>query len=236
MKTNSILRKLLAALAVSASVLLLSGPAQASVTYHADINTSALNNSPASGAGPFFLDFSLTDGNSGVFNNVTISNFQFVGGTATGSSTGTGTNSGTGDFGSTVTLTDAGGNLFNDVYQGFTPGTTHISFDVTSSNLNSGAFGFTPDAFNIALLGSDLNNLPTTSPDGLSVLSQAFDATLTAGAFNNIALGSTSGSGPTGIDTSGVTINSVPEPSRAMLLMGGLGALVFRRRRAPKGM
>lgn len=120
------------------------------------LNTSSLVGNPA---GPFSLDFQLNDGSAlGDGNNaVTLSNFQFGGGSAVAGATTSGGASG--DLASAITITDTDPTL-NDFYQGFLPG-NWLSFNFTlSTNLDSGG---TPDLFSFAILDGNLMNLATQS-------------------------------------------------------------------------
>ncbi len=222
MKTTSTLRRLLLGTALGAALLLLSAaPAQAASTYHAAINTAALVAN--TGSGPFYLDFSLSNASVAGNNTVMVSNFIFTGGAAAGSATLTG--DATGNLGSTITLNDTA--FFNDIYQGFTQGTTGISFDVTTTTNVDSINSLDPtDVFSFSILDNTLANIPTSHADGVSLFTQAFDSLLhDTGSFANSSPAAGTGA------FAGVTVNSVPEPSRALLLMGGLGALMVRRRR-----
>ncbi len=124
-------------------------------SYRIDVDTSSLIGDPD---GPFSLDFMLIKGGDSATNTVTISNFKFGGGHALMNPTLTGGASGDlkSPGGITLTTTD----FFNEIYQGFTPG-SHFQFDLEfTSEVNSPA----PDAFAFAILDANLFNIPT---DGL---------------------------------------------------------------------
>jgi hypothetical protein len=191
MINKPLFKQTLAALACIGALLSAPAGRAAVVFYHFDVNTAPLVGNPA---GPFSLDFQLIDGSgAGDANNTaTIGNLTFGGGGISGPATTTG--GAAGDLGSGITLTDS--QFFNELYQGFTPGTS-LGFDVTLTV--NGDAGLTPDGFSFAILDSNLFNLPTT------------------GVGDTLALVSIYASGPviqTGATTSppGVTV-SVPEPS-----------------------
>ena len=111
--------------------------------FQVTINTSPLQNSPA---GPFSLDFQLTDGSgTGDGNNtVTVDNFNFHGGSWTGSSP------------APIVLKDT--SFFVDYYQEFTPG-TGLSMHVTMTPATDS--GSTPDQFSISILDKNLAPMAT---------------------------------------------------------------------------
>ena len=105
------------------------------------------------------MDFQLNDGSGwGDANNIaSLSHFTF----GTGSSVGTGTSFGGtgGDLGSSVWLQDSDP-LFNEFYQGFTPG-SWLSFDLSLTTHPD--VGDTPDLFSFAILDGSLMNIQTQS-------------------------------------------------------------------------
>ncbi len=212
MKLNSYLHTTLGAIA--AAFALISIPAsQAAVVQTISVNTAPLLGLPASGSAPFYLDFQLNGGGS-LGNTATLSNFNFGGGSlSAGTEMTIGQASGT--LASTITLTADSSNPFNEFYQSFTPGST-LTFDVTySTNVNVPL----ADLFIFSILDGSLQNIPT---DGFanSLVTVSIDSVMPAAqAF--------SGTG----DFAGVAA-AVPEPSRALLLVAGLGVGIFRRRRA----
>jgi hypothetical protein len=123
------------------------------LAYHVDVNTAPLVGNPN---GPYSLDFQLNQGSGAATNSVILNNFIFLAGNPTGSPTLFGGASG--NLGSTVFLNDAV-SAANEFFQGFSGGTTKISFDVLmSANVDP----ITPDAFSMAILDSGLGNIPAT--------------------------------------------------------------------------
>ena len=215
MKLASNLRTL-PLLAFGAALLLTALPAGAAYTYHETINTASL---PSLGAGNnYSLDLSFLDGGGGVSNNISVSNFSFGGG---GTIVGAASIFGgvTGDLTGTVAFDKS--SALQDFNQGFSVGTSSISFDVTTTANGS----LTPDTFAVTLLDNNGNPITTTAPDGYSLFTQPIDLALSSGSFSGSSLFSGTGS------FSGTSVDAVPEPSRALLLVGAFGALIMRRRR-----
>lgn len=165
---------------------------------------------------PFSIDFQFNDGGILGNNSVTISNFSYSGGGASGAATLLG--GALGDVASIVTFDNS--NAFQELFQSFTPGTT-LSFDVLLTN-NSDVIA--PDAFVFAILDSNLANIPTTGL-GDSLLLVSLDASLSSvqtfagtGAFAGVT----------------VTTAPVPEPEIVAMMLAGMGLLGFvaRRRRS----
>ncbi len=208
MINKPLLKQTLAALACISAFLSAPASHASLVFYHFDVNTAALIGNPA---GPFSLDFQLNDGSGlGDGNNTaTIGNFTFGGGGILGPAYGTG--GAAGDLAAGITLTDS--TFFNDLYQGFTPGST-LGFDVTLTV--NGDAGPTPDAFSFAILDNNLYNLRTTGVGDTLVL------------VNLYAAGPAIQTGTT-LSPAGVTV-SVPEPSLAGMLAVGLLLAGFRAR------
>ena len=201
--------------AFGAALLLTALPAGAAYTYHATINTASL---PTLGSGTYSLDLSFVEGGSGLSNNVSVSNFTFGGGgTIVGSATPFG--GVTGDLTGTVAFDKS--SPLQDLFQGFSAGTTSISFDVTSSANGS----ITPDTFSVSLLDNTLTPITTTDSGASTLFTQPIDLALAGGTFSGSTVFSGTGA------YSGISVAAVPEPSRAMLLVGAFGALIMRRRR-----
>jgi hypothetical protein len=127
----------------------------AAIDVSVTLGTGALIGHPA---GPFSLDFQLSDGsgtNDGN-NTATLSQFGFGGGGPSGTPTLVG--GAAGDLSSIVTITD--NSFLNEFTQGFTAGTT-LSFvlDLTT-NVDAGG---TPDQFSFAILDNTGSEIPTTA-------------------------------------------------------------------------
>jgi hypothetical protein len=187
----------------------------ASISYQVDVNTSSL---VGDADGPFSLDFQLNQGSGLATNTVTLSNFSFAGGSATGSPNLSG--GATGSLGSSVILTDTT-DPFNEFFQTFSAGTTAINFDVT---LTANVDPVIPDSFSMAILDSGLANITTTGlGDSLMLVN------ITA---SNLTLSDVQTFTSTAPDA-GVTVAVSPEPGTLYLLMGAaglIGLLAWKRR------
>ena len=232
MKTPRILGALGAAMFTIALVALAPGVraqstnALPNLTYYVTLNN--LNALPIAN-GVFSLDFQLITGSGNVSNTVTLSNFVFTGGTASGTSAFTSGNE-SGSFSNSLVLSSliGQGGQDNEFAEAFSAGVTQISFKVSVTPndeiVNLGTV--IPDQFNIAILDNGLANIPTTDlSGGNSLLSEAIASTNTIG---SLALSSSTS------PDAGVSVSAVPEPSTYALF--GLGALVLlivaRRRTA----
>ena len=210
------------AAALCAGVLALSASAATAspISFHVDVNTAPLIGSLA---GPFAIDFQLTDGSGTLAapNTVTLSHFVFGGGGTIGAPSLSG--GAAGDLSSTVVLTDSGAFL-NEFFQAFTPGTT-LSFDLTmTSNVDPGS---TPDAFSMAILDGSLANLPTTGLGDSLLLVNIGSTSLGLDDVHTFV-----STGPAGV--AATALAAVPEPASLFLLgVGLLGvAARWRQRRA----
>lgn len=193
-------------------VALLGASASYAASYHIEVNTAGLGLSPSA---PFSLDFQFNDG--GVLNNntATVSNFNFFGGSAGGSPTLI--SGATGDIAAVVpSVTFNNSGAFQELFQGFTPG-TKLSFDVAmTTNLD----GATPDAFVFAILDNGLANIPTNGL-GNSLVLVEINSTLPA-------VQTFAGTGEF------ASVTAVPEPETFAMLLAGLGlvgAVVRRKQR-----
>ena len=200
---------------VLAAGLLLSVAAQAA-TFHYDIQTSALQTPALITNAPFYLDFQFIDGGNLGNNTVSVSNFSFGGGAAVGAATLF--DGAIGDFASGVTFDNSGPS--QEFYQQFTPGTV-ISFDVAT--LTDAVDNLSSDAFFVFILKSDTTNIPGS---GLAGSLGSLTLRSSDPQYAYVTQATFSGTGA----YSGVV--AAPEPSRAVLLIGGLGAVFLRRKRA----
>jgi len=205
-------------LALAASVLAFASLPQAQAStllFHVTVDTTPLT---TSANGPFSLDFQLNDG-SGLAdgnNTATVSNFTFGGGAATGSPNYLG--GVIGDISSSLTLSET--TAFNELFQGFTAGTS-LAFDVAISG-NTDA-GITPDSFIFSILDSTLGAITTSGSAG-----QTVQLDITSPILGVDAVQSYNGTGA----YTGVNVSVVPEPSTNLLALASIfGVLTIRRRK-----
>jgi hypothetical protein len=214
------------ALALALLGILGPGPSRAgSVTYDVSVSTSSLSGQPGN------LDFQFNPGGLGALvATATVTNFQTAGGIPAPSSTLTGDASGA--LPGTLTLDN--GTAFNDVFQGFTYGTS-LSFDLTLSGpALGGPAGTFGSSFALSLYdAAGITPLLTTDPNG-SVLTVDLnaDGTTSAQLFPQSPTNSTPAASASPVGA------VVPEPSSLVLLVSTLpaGMVVLRRlrgRRAP---
>ena len=222
MKIPTACRRLRGTAVLSGALLLAcvaSGRA-ANLNYTVYLNTASLTNNTHA---PFSLDVVLGSGaqtpNSD--NTVTLSNFMFYNGSVGATTYSSGGE--TGSMSSTVTLTTS--TTDNELAQQFSSTVTEIQFSVSMTNVSDNPFA---DQFNVAILDSGLNNIPTTDPGGGNTLVLA-----------NLSTGQTLSS----VQTYGSTANgeapgvsaAVPEPTPAAALLAGLGLLgVCARFKTPR--
>jgi hypothetical protein len=202
--------------------------ARANASYFVTIDTSALLGGDASLDAPFYLDFQLNAGSGSAVNTVTLSNFVFSGGSATGATT-TYSGSSIGDMASAISMTAGPGSVYNGMFQAFTAGTSSISFTV---DLTTNLTGTQPAGFVVSI--DDYTTFPifTNAPDGFSLLTQSVESN----ANDTLASIETyQSSGVTdGHDTSGVTVTT-PESGPGvwlLLALAGTVTVVSRRSRA----
>lgn len=198
----------------------------ATILYDVTMNTSPLAGHPA---GPFTLSLQLTDGSgTGDGNNtVSLTNFQFGGGSAVGAPTlGAGA---TGSLASGVTLTDSAPFLVM-FDQMFTPGSTLKFLLGLTNNVDAGP---TPDQFSLMVLDSAGNALPTASLASLGV--DAFltvdlnSASPTPRTFASDAFRFPSAGNPVSIaaPTATLVAADVPEPATVGTAFASLALLAF---------
>jgi len=192
-------------IALAALALALAGAtaAHAQFDFHVNLDTSAL---VSSSSAPFSLDFQLNAGNGSFANTVTLSNFTFDGGSATGTATIFGSGSGT--LPGSVTLSASSASAFNEFYQSFASTTTGIHFDVAISQNSPGSIA---DQFTVAVLDNGLNYLASTAGDGTSLV------TLGIGSANTLADVGAFATGSAGVVASAT---AVPEPATTAAGLG----------------
>jgi hypothetical protein len=218
------------ALFLSAALLAFAPAARATtypnLTYNVTLDLSSLGNDSNT---PFSLDLQLVSGSGNATNTVTLSNFVFTGGTASGTSDFTSGNE-SGSLASTLTLTTGTSPTAqsdNEFAEALSSGVTQVSFSVNQTRnpevVTSGTA--IPDQFNVSVLDSDLDNVPTTDPSGAAndtytLVSSAITSSETASQVNLYAL----------------DVAAAPEPSIYATLLVGLAtlgaAIRFRSRHA----
>jgi hypothetical protein len=213
------------ALLASALMLVLAPASRADLVYPVTLNVGALSTDTN---GAFSLDLQLLTGSGNVTNTITLSSFQFIGGTASGTPNFT-SGGESGSFATTLTLTNSSGN--NEFAEQFSSGVTQIKFNVDET-LNSEVVGTglpVPDQFNVYL---DDNNAATNFVVATNDPSSN-DAFLTSSIASTDRLDSAvSVFHSVAPDVTGVT--AVPEPGSAALLLLGAVGLVARRKRAAR--
>ena len=182
----------------------------ANLNYTVYLNTASLAGNTNA---PFSLDLVLGSGSQSPNsdNTVTLSNFVFYNGSVGAVSYSSGGE--TGSMSSSVTLTTSGED--NELAQTFSNTVTEIQFSVSMTPNTNNPF---PDQFDVAILDSGLNNIPTTDPSGGNTLVLAnINTAQTVGSVNTYR-SSANGEAP------GVTA-AVPEPTPVAGLLVGLAAL-----------
>jgi len=179
----------------------------------------SLNTTPLIGGAtaPYFVEFQLVDGDGLANSTVTVSGFGFGAGSPLGLvSAGGGVS---GDLSGAVTLTDS--TFFSFFYQMFTPGdqlTFDISFDASGSPV-------VPDRFTFAILNSSFFEVPTTGA-GNELLGIDLKAPGTVEVY----------AGVPGVDPQlgapVITNGEVPELGTSTLVIVGVAALIYIRKRS----
>ncbi|HLK68297.1 MAG TPA: hypothetical protein VKU19_32915 [Bryobacteraceae bacterium] len=199
------------------------------------LDTSGLIGHPA---GPFSLDFQLTDGSgTGDANNTfTLTDFLFDSGGASGLPSLTG--GATGDTSTGVTLTDS--SFLSEFTQAFVPGAS-LSFTLQfTTNVDGGG---TPDEFAFEILDSTGTALPSTSFATLGFDSQlvmdidSSNPTIQLFATDN-TISPAGGGDPISLDAPvtsagpGGPPNPTPEPGTASLIGAGIALTCAWKNRA----
>jgi hypothetical protein len=219
---NSSIRRIVltAGLVLSVGMLAYPSVAQAGIVYKMTLDTSPLIGHVA---GPNTLEFQLTDGDS-ASNSITVSSFDFGGGSAAGAPILVGGASG--DLASQVDLQDT--DFLNQFIQPFVPG-SFLEFLVDLTTNSDG--GFFPDQFSFAILDSTGAELPTEGLGDAIVTIDLVPPFPPAGAFGGDSGRSpVAGGDPIAFDAP--TIAAVPEPATLGLALSaiaiGVGPLAVR--------
>jgi PEP-CTERM motif len=223
-----------AILYTAAAAIMMCGPsfrAGAQVYYTVTIDTSQIVG--ASG----YAEFSLSDGTvvdstgPSTANSVTLSNFNFNGGSA-GSILPPNIGNASGNMNSSILLADGDPGGVADLAQGYTNGSS-LSFDVAMTEVPQPG---TADEFLIRLLDGSVNYYNTTDPSGNNAFLRVDITSSTLGISNIFTY---AGSGvnipaPT-VTIHAAPVNGTPEPGTWAMLAASSAAGVFalrRRRRA----
>ena len=214
--------RLCALAVVSGSLLLASSPkSRANLDYTVTLNTASLVANVTEQ--PFSLDLVLGSGSQfpDTDNTVKLSNFVFTNGSVGATSYSNGGE--TGAMSGTVTLTNSSED--NELAQYFSSTVTSISFNVDETSNTNNPY---PDQFDVAILDSGLNNIPTTDPSGGNTL--VLENISTAQTLASVATYQSTATG----EAPGVT-SAVPEPASVVSVLIGLGALGLCVRRKALG-
>lgn len=208
-------RQQLVSLAIILALFLLGGfgstAVRAGVIYDITLNTSSLNGQSG------YLDFQFNPGASGApAATATITDFT----SGTPASTDQTTNDASGLLPGTLTL--GNGTAYNDLFQGFTYGST-FSFELTLSGAAldnpSGSIGST---FALSLYAADgVTPLLTTDPNGsVLTINVNSNGTTSVETFAQSSTDSTPAAAAT-------PLNPVPEPSSLVLTVSSLSVGLF---------
>jgi hypothetical protein len=214
--------------AFAAILLIVATNAVAStITYNVSLNTGSL---VANAAAPFSLDFQFTDGGgTGDGNNtVTLSGFNFGGGSAAADGTATTFGGASGSPATSIVITDT--SFFNEYTIGFTPGATlNFTVDLTA-NVDAGGV---PDEFSFGILDSSGFEIPANGPGDSLLLADINQATPVLYSYSSDTSRNAAAGAPIALAAPVVTQQSsvgTPEPA-TVWLVGTAAALLFARRR-----
>jgi len=182
-----------------------------------DVSTTSIE-----GLGTFSLAFQLVDGSGtgDADNTVLLSNFNFYGGSASGSPLLFGGASGDVTSGISITNSDP---FFNAAIQNFVPGSSLV-FDATFTNNNDSPF---PDVFLMSILDPNGNGIPTLDTANDSFITVTLNGTTTT--INGVTVPPTmtfaADTTQTSYDIPAPTVT--PEPSSFVLLASACLLLGF---------
>ena len=186
-----------------------------------DLSTSSI-----AGQGTFSLAFQLVDGSGtgNADNTVSLTNFTFGGGSASGPATLFGGAGGSVATGLTLTNSNS---FFNAAVQGFVPG-QQLTFDATFTDNANTPFS---DLFTMSILDPSGNGIPTLDTVNDSFLTVTLDGTTTAlpnGATAPPTMFFSADTSQTSYDLPAPT--AIPEPSSAVLLCASCVFLALQRK------
>jgi len=184
----------------------------------ADSTTVTLNTSTLSGTQVVVFQFS--DGDGLVDNSLTLSDFNFGGGSAVGLPDFGGTTGVSGDLVSGISMDDSSGFLTLFV-QDFDPGSSLSFLLNTTDNFAGGS----PDVFAMSVCDTSFNCYSDDTNTGALLVLSLNGGTLSASDFT---LNGASAQGLPAPVLGGAT--GVPEPSSLLLLASGLAALLFAKK------
>ena len=193
----------------------------ATVIFNISLNTSPLI---GNAAGPFAIDFQLV-GDQGT--TALLNSFAFGGGAPTGLGNCTGNCSG--GFTTSLSLMALSGGFLNEYYQTFSPGTV-FTFQLTFDNIVP-PLGGTPDAFSLAILDSNLVEIPMAGGNS-SFLTISLDSVTTP--LVQVYQNNPSGFPSIGLITEPTVTpagSGVPEPATMAFVTLGLLLIGGARRR-----
>ena len=200
------------------------------VSFNISVDTTSLIGHPA---GPFSLEFQLTDGSGldDANNTATLSGFNFGSGGATGSPTLLG--EANGDLGTSVTLTDSG--FLNQFLQQFTPGNMLNFALALTTNVDVGP---QPDLFSFSILDSTGSEIPTLAGFvNAFALVNLDSAAPTLQIFASDTTHAPAAGGDPIVISQPQVETVVPEPSTLMLLGSGtIGFVLIRKGRTRFGL